>query len=1023
MFTGLAKAQNKTVTGKVTDGSNAPLAYVTVSIKGTTLGTLTKEDGTFSISVPPTATTLVFSAVGQQTKEVTIGSQSSINVSLSTGERTLDEVVIAYGTQKRTAFTGSASTVKGDLLENRPVTSFEKALQGQATGITVQSVSGQPGGNSTVRIRGVGSFTASSTPLYVLDGVAITEGDLTQAQTTSNVLNTLDPKDIETITVLKDATAAGLYGSRAANGVVMITTKKGKAGKSTISFTANNGWSKIAVDRHDVMSGQEYYKFWFDHFYRGRIAAGVTPDNAARIANDSVYISLGRQKFYNKRQPLGADGQLVDGAFALHNTDWRDAILNTGRTQEYSMNVAGGTDKTRFYLSGSYFDQKGIVLASSFKRYSAKLNLEHSATSFLKVGANTTFAYTDQNTPAGAGGAANPIRFAEQTANVFPLYQLTTDSTGNRVPDPSGGYLYDYNNPISKDYNPVGLGKKNVYQAATVRGIVSGFAEATFLKDFRLKSLATADYIDILETQYYNPVHGDGAAVGGRTYKFRPRDIALTITNTLTYSHQFGKHGVDVLLGQEAVKQRYENIYTMGTKFPFDGIIELAAAATPVSSNSSITEKRISSLFSRANYNYDEKYFLTASLRRDGSSIFGEDKRYGTFWTVGGGWRIGREDFLSSASWVDELKLKASYGTAGNDNIGRYARLGLYSLTNSYDGAAGMSYSQLENTLLQWEQNDVLDIGVEFNFLSRFRAEFGYFTRWSKDVLFAKPLSYLTGFTSVNTNLATMKNYGVEGMIEATIFNNRNFIWTSSVNATVTKNRIQSMTIDSILNGNQRWKVGQDRYMWYTRKWAGVDPADGRPMWYADEVVNGAPTGKQITTKTYAQATRYDVGSALPKFFGGFNNTFSYKGIDLSILTYFNVGGKIYDANLALLEHSGVPGTQLASAMKGIWTTPGQNADLPRFSYQNTDQADQHSTRFLFDGSYVRLKNVTLGYNLPKSIVSKARMTNARIYIAGENFATWAKHKGMDPEVAIDGTTANDVPNIKTFTVGVNIGF
>lgn len=1014
--------QNRIISGKVTNESGIPLADVSILVKGQKIGTTSNVEGSFTLSIPSSAKILVFSSIGLLTEEVQIQNQSVVNVTLKQKDNSLDEIVmVAYGSQKKSAFTGSASIVKAEVLENRPVSSFEKALQGQATGVTVQSASGQPGAASTVRIRGVGSFSASNTPLYVLDGVAITTGDFTQAAQTADVLSTLDPRDIESITVLKDATAAGLYGSRAGNGVVVITTKKGKAGKSSINFSANNGFSSIAVDRHPLMNGRQYFKYWWDYYYNSRITAGDNPSLAAENANSLTISNLLANPF-NNPQPFSPTGELNSGVSQLYDTDWRDAVLNQGLTQDYSISVSGGSDKTKFYLSGGIFDQKGIVLASDFKRYSTKFNLENNATSFLKVGINTTLSYTEQNTPAGTGGAANPIRFSELVSNVYPLYQL--DAEGSPIPDPSGGYLYNYNTIVVKDYNPVGLSKKNIYNAKTLRGIVSPYLELTFLKDFKLRSLGTADLIDILETQYYNPVHGDGAGVKGRTYKFRPRDLTLTLTNTLSYGHHFGRHNVDILAGQEAVKFRYENIYANGTTFPFDGIVELASAATPVTTYSSISEKRIYSLFSRINYDFDSRYYLTGSLRRDGSSIFGEDSRFGTFWTVGGGWRIGKEAFLRNADWIDELKLKGSYGISGNDNIGRYARLGLYSTGNNYSGLPGITYSQLENTNLHWEQNDVLDIGLEASFLNRYRAEVTYFSRWSKDILFAQPLSYLTGFSTITTNLATMKNSGIEAMVEATIVTNKSFNWVASVNITTTRNVIQKMNVDSLLNGNQRWKVGKDRYQWYVREWAGVDPETGKPSWYMDEVVGGNPTGKRITTNDWNSATRYESGSALPRYYGGINNNFSYKGFDLSILTFYTIGGKIYDADLAQQMHGGAnPGSQLTTQAFGSWKKPGDITDVPRFVSKNTDLGNNTSTRFLFDGSYLRLKSVTIGYSFSRDLLSKIHLANARFYISGENMVTWAKHKGMDPEVSISGTADNEIPIVKTISMGLKIGF
>lgn len=1027
LLCGQVLAQSRVVSGRVTDQAGEPVPNASIVLKGTSTGVLSDNDGRYSITVSSNSTVIVITAIGFASQEIAVGNKNTVDPVLIIGDKALEEIVVtAYGSQKKSDFTGSASTVKAAVLENRPVTSFEKALQGQATGVTVQSSSGQPGAQSTVRIRGVGSMgttttaTNASAPLYVLDGVAITTGDFTQATQTADVLSTLDPRDIESVTVLKDATAAGLYGSRAANGVIVITTKKGKAGKSAINFVANQGFSSIAVERHKLLSSEQYFKYWWDNYYNTAIAGGSTPEAAATTANNSTRTALQANPF-NNDQPYNANGQLNAGTNLVYDTDWRDAILNQGQTQDFSLSVSGGTDKTKFYLSGGYFNQKGVVLSSNFKRYSAKINLENNTTSFLKIGINTTLSYTDQNTPAGAGGAANPIRFSEIVASVYPLYQLDADK--QPLPDPSGGYLYNYRTPVVFDYNPVGLAKKNLYTVQTARAIISGFAEVSFTKDLKFRSTGTVDYIDISETRYYNPLNGDGSGVKGRTNKYRPRDLALTITNLLSYGKNFGEHAVDVLVGQEAIKFEYQNIYAGGTGFPFDGIYELSAASTPVDAFSNTTEKRISSWFSRANYHYGERYYLTGSVRRDGSSVFGADKRYGTFWTVGGGWRIGKESFLRGAEWLDELKLKASYGTSGNDNIARYARLGLYGIY-SYNGLPASSYKQLANASLQWESNKVTDIGLEISVLNRFRAELGYFSRISKDVLFDEPVSFLTGFSTLNTNLATIKNSGFEGLLEVGIIKNKNFNWTSSLNVTTLKNVIQHLNDSVVLNGSTHvFRIGKDRYQWFIRDWAGVDPTDGSPTWYQDEIVGGVATGKRITTKSWNSATRYDVGSALPKFYGGFNNNFSYKSFDLAILTFFSVGGKIYDAYEAQLLHMGaIRGQQLTAAVYDAWQKPGDVTDVPRFSDRNTFLFHNSSTRFLYDGSYVRLKNVALGYRIPTSVLGRINITSARIYVSGENLATWASHKGMDPEVAISGLPNNEIPIIKTITVGLNIG-
>lgn len=1022
-FAGQLFAQ-KTITGRVTDDKGNPIANASIVIKGTTAGTVTSADGTYSVAAPAGAKTLVISSVGSVSQEFTIGSQSIINCSLKPEEGSMQELmVVAYGTQKKEAFTGSASVVKADVIKDRPVTSFEKALQGSAAGVTVQSVSGQPGAATVVRIRGVGSFSASNTPLYVLDGVAIESGDLTQATTTATALSSLDPNDIESITVLKDASAAALYGSRAANGVILITTKKGKSGVTRFNAYGNKGYSSIVTPRHELMSGEQYFKYWWDYYYATRIAAGDDAATAAAKANSSTITNLGAN-IYNNANPYDAQGNVTSGTTKLYDTDWRGAVTQTGVTSNYGIDVSGGNDKSKFYISGSYFDQKGIILASNFKRYNAKINLDNTVNNFLKIGVNSTLNFTDQNTPAGAGGAANPIRFSEIVAGVYPMYKLNT--SGQPEADPLGGFLYNYSNPVVKDYNPVGLAQKNMYNVKTIRGIVSAFAELSFTKDLKFKTNGAVDVIDIRETLHYYPLHGDGAGVKGRTTKYAPRNMVLNLTNTLVYDKRFDRHGLNVLLGQEAIKYKYENLYAGATTFPFEGMVDLDNAATPVSARSSMKEKRMTSYFSRLNYSYNDRYYVSGSLRQDGSSVFGSNNRWGTFWSVGGAWRLSRESFMSNIDWINDLKLRASYGISGNDRIGEYDRLGLYRVGANYQGQGGTRYSQLANPDLSWEGNTITDIGVEFNIFKRIKGELSYYNRGSDGILFKKPLSRTTGFNEISTNLASMKNYGFEGMVEARAIEKKDFSWTVSLNLTTNHNEIVKMTVDSIVQGTtQRWKVGTDRYQWYIRDYAGVDPTDGRPTWYKNEIgTDGKPTGKIITTKDWNAADRYEKGSALPKFYGGFTNRFNYKDFDLSVFVFFNYGNKIYDSYLAQLMHSGANrGSQLATEAYKAWKKPGDVTDVPRFTDQNTDLGNNSSTRFLVDGSYIRVKSLTLGYNLSREITQRLKLGSARFYVSAENILTFYKHKGLDPEVNIDGLTENDIPNVKTISVGINLGF
>ncbi|MNK34491.1 TonB-dependent Receptor Plug Domain protein [compost metagenome] len=1019
-----AIAQNKTITGKVVDADDGlPLPGVSIKLKGTTQVTQTTGQGTFSISVPQNAEALILSYVGYTEQEVKITGQTLTIRLVSSAKNLQDVMVIGYGTVKKENFTGSAAVVKEDVFKDRPVTSFEKVLQGAAAGVQVTSVSGQPGATSTVRIRGVGSFTASSTPLYVVDGIAITNGDLSSVAQTSDVLSSINPNDIASVTVLKDATAAAIYGSRAANGVVLITTKQGKAGQTKLNLSSSTGYSYQAVDKHEVMDATQYYKTFWDVYYAQRLAAGLAPDAAATAANG---LTIGKLVVnpYNTANPYAANGVLANGASLLYDTDWRDEVLRRGITKNIDLSASGGNDRSKFFVSGGYFEQNGIVIRSDFKRYSGKFNFNTDVTDFLKVGINNSLTRTEQNTPAGSTGSDNPVNFADQTANIYPLY--VRDANGNVVYDATGNPVYNYVNPVTPDFNPIGLSKLNEYNTITNRVITSPYAEVRFLKDFVAKSMVGVDYINNRERQFYNMEHGDGVSVKGRAYRYSKEDVTVTFQNTLTYNKTFNQHNFDVLLGQEAYRSKRDYNYSQVTGFPFPGTNEQIAASTPSRVESYYTQQRFASYFSRLQYNYAGKYYLSGSLRRDGSSVFGNDNKYGTFYSVGGGWRIGRENFLKDVNWIDELKLRASYGTSGNDRIDRYAAQGLYGLGKNYEGQSGINYVQLENVNLKWEQNSTLDIGVEFAFLKgKISGEASYYKRGSKGLLFDQPLTRLTGFDNLTTNLASMDNYGVEILLNGNPVKTKDFDWNISFNITSNRNKINAMTQNEVIDGTKRWKVGADRYQWYLRDYAGVDPADGRPMWYTDEIVNGQATGNRITTKNWSTATRYDgLGSSLPKFTGGFNNTFRYREFDLSVFTYFSTGAKIYDTLYGNLMHSGGSvGKQLSIDNYNSWQKPGDITDVPRFVINNTDLGNSQSSRFLYDGSFMRVKNITLGYSLKKNWLETIHLSNVRVYLMAENPFTWAKHKGMDPESALTGLTDNDIPNVKTFTLGLNVGF
>lgn len=1026
------QAQERTVTGTVKGKDDGlPLPGVSVRLKGSSIGTQTGANGAYSIKVNGTNAVLVFTYIGYRQVELPVAGNKVVNVSLSSQSNELGEVmVVAYGTVKKESFTGSASVVKKDVIENRPVTSFEKALQGAVAGVTVTSASGQPGAASTVRIRGVGSISAGNTPLYVIDGIAVTTGNLSQLNdpddptVPTDVLSTLNPNDIESVTVLKDASASSIYGSRAANGVILITTKRGRAGASKFSASFTQGYSNQAVKKPETMNASQYFKYYFDYYYNSQLAKGATPEAAALAANASTIKSL-QTNPYNTSTPYQAGGVLSESAKLYYDTDWRDAVINTGKTKDVNVSLSGGNEKTKFFVSGGYFDQDGIVIGSDFKRYSGKINLSNEVNKWLSTGVNTTLAYTDQNTPAGSTGSANPVRFSDVMANVYSLYER--DESGNPIPDPRhGGFLYNYKNPLSVDFNPVGLSKLDQYNTQTARAIVNPYAEVKFLKDFTYKANFAFDYINNREKLFYNTEHGNGSNVKGRGARYSTQDITLTITNTINYNKTFGAHNFNVLVGQEAYKTRFDLIEAQATTFPSSETTELIAGSVPVAASSYVTEKRLSSYFSRLNYSYDEKYYLSGSFRRDGSSVFGPDSKYGNFYSIGGAWRLTKEEFLKGLSWLDEFKLRASYGTSGNDRISRYASQGQYGLGYNYGGNPGISYSNLENKNLKWESNKQTDVGLEFAlFKGRVSGEVAYYNRKSDGLLYDRPLSYTTGFDNITTNLASMSNSGLDVLLSGDAINSNGFTWNVSANLTTFKNKINDLAgASSYINGTKRWTVGGNLYEFYLKQYAGVDPGTGKPMWWMDEVVNGVATGKRVTTTKYNAGQYYESGSSLPKFSGGLTNKFSYKNFDFTAFVFFNYGNKVYDRLYSELMHGGaVVGRQLAIDSYKAWTPENMMTDVPRFIPKNTDLGESTSTRFLFDGSYIRVKNLALGYSLNKKWVESLKIANARVFVNAENVFTFAKHKGMDPEVELSGMVDNDIPNVRTISFGVNVGF
>jgi TonB-linked SusC/RagA family outer membrane protein len=1029
-----ALAQTKQISGKVVSAEdNLPVPGVNVLVKeAPNVGTITDVNGNYTLkNIPANGKTLIFRFVGFKSVEVSISGPTA-DVILKSDSKQIDEVmVVAYGSAKKSSFTGSATQVKADKLEKTPVSSFDKALQGATSGLQVMSSSGQPGSGTSVRIRGVGSLSADSSPLYVIDGVAVMSGNMSQMSTSTsgtstNILSSINPNDIESFTVLKDASAASLYGSRAANGVVIITTKSGKKDQGKINFKYQHSISTLPSGGYNLMSSDQLYKHYWNAYFSGDPAADR---NAAAIAaNASTTKVFSGWNPYNTKNPIDALGNVVSGANRVINTDWKDVVFRTATTDEYDLSFSGGKDNLSYFASGGYMKQEGLSIASDFERYSARCNVQNKLKEYITFGMNNTMSYSIQNTPVGAGQGASPMRSATLFPNIIPLYNV--DTNGNLILNENGNSEYNWLNPIAKDMNPAGLASKDIYETQTYRALPSAWIELEFLKDLKFKTQGTADYIALNETSYYNPNHGNGASVSGRGTKYNSTDLILTLTNTLSYNlTPYPLHHVNAMIGQEVTKDKYSLTNAEKTGYPFEGMTELDNGSKPEKAGSFKSEENMISYISRLNYDFNDKYYLSLSLRKDGSSKFGSDYKYGTFWSVGGSWRVTSEEFMKSMPWVNSLKIRGSYGTSGNNSgITSYQSKGLLALGYNYGGISGMSHDQLANDKLSWESNKNINIALEYKIFDRITGTVEFYDRRSEDLLLKQNLPLSFGFENITTNLASMKNSGVEFEVSSTNLVKNDFTWVTDFNISFNKNEITKLPNGlPMIQGSKLWKEGNSLNEFYIQEWAGVDPADGRGMWYMDVVDAAGKVTGRTTTKEYPKATKYEQGSALPKFFGSLTNTFSYKGLDLSFFFYYSVGGKVYDDVESELMSDGCNmGQQMITDALNSWTPENRNTDVPKFVPNSTLSSNGMSTRFLHNASYVKLKNISLSYTVKSKYMKLLKLNNARVYVSGENLWTCnsKEFKGYDIELGgFTGVTSHTIPMAKTFLFGVQLSF
>lgn len=1018
---GAAYAQNMTVKGKVT-ANGLEMPGVTVSVKGTAGGTITSLDGDFTIKADA-GSVLVFSFIGYETVEVPVKGNGPINVELREKTTDLDEVVIAvpYGTAKKSTFTGSAGVVDKKIIANSQVASVSQALQGSVAGLQSFSASGQPGEDATILIRGVGSVNASTTPLYVVDGVPY-----------DGALSSISNQDIASITVLKDAAAASLYGSRAANGVVMITTKQGsKKSAPSIEISAKYGFSDRAVKDYEQVSTEQYFMLEWEAIRNMRMNLKKNPDTAeaaAAYATQNLTLNYIGINPYGTAypQPIGTDGKLVEGARLLWNDSWEDALSQDAHYTDLSARVSGGSENSQYYFSLGYMDNQGAYIGSGFKRYTLRANITSDLTKWLQVGVNVGLTHSIQDFPKSDDSSlGNVVLAARSIPSFYPVYERDPE-TGAYVLDENGQRVYDYGKYRHGSYAGYNQAQSMLYDKNEIKrdaASVRGYLQVTPIEGLTYKMSLNIDYNSRFTHDYANPTYGK-EPVTGSVSKSNTRTTGMTFNNVVNWEHTFGEvHNVRLMAGQEYYEFNTSNFGGSRSNVITDGYFEPDVASTLTGFSGNSDQYKLLSYFGQAEYNYAQKYFASVSMRADGSSRFHPDNRWGAFWSFGGSWKIGREAFVEEAagSWLSDLTLRASYGAQGNDNVGYYAYQALYSI-GSFLGETTLTTSRLDTPELSWETNLNANIGLDFSLWSnRLFGTVEWFQRTSKDLLFSRDLVPSSGFSSIDDNIGKVRNYGWEFTLGGTPILTRDWTWRLSVNATTYKNEIVSIPTDVMWSGTKKWVKGGSLYDFWMYEWAGVDPETGDAQWYMTDT----ETGERVKTTNYGSLTSQDkvkVGNALPKVSGGFQSDLTWRDLSLSMAFAYSIGNKIYNRDKAsLMGVSGANGSTMSKDLLNRWTPENTQTDVPRLEYDQTSYFTSASTRWLVDGSYLRLKTVTLNYNLPKKWIQPAMLKDVSIYVQGENLLTFSKQQGLDPEQALGGVTYWRYPAMKTLSFGINV--
>lgn len=1057
---GLVSAQVSKVTGVVVSAEDGePVIGASVLVVGTNLGTITDIDGKYEIAnVPADAKHLRISYVGMETQQVSI-KPGMIRTELRSDTEVIDEVVVvAYGTAKKSSFTGSASVVGAKNIEKRAITNATSALEGNTSGVQVTSALGQPGESASVRIRGFGSVNASNAPLYVVDG-AVYNGDI------SNI----NPSDIESMTVLKDAASTSLYGSSAGNGVILITTKKGSntSGGTGITLNISQGWSSRAYDDYARVGVYDYYPLQWQMLKNSRISSGDTAEEAALYASENIIDELKYNPFVGvaDTEIVGTDGRLNPAANALKwgdDLDWEDAAYSTGYRQEYNVSYNSSNEKSDSYASVGYLKDNGYMLKTDFERYSGRVNYNVYPVKWFKSGVNLGLVRTNSNystsTSDNSSGYSNLSRFIRTMAPIYPVHKhdLETgeylDAENNSTTDPSQ-YTYDYEGAriSSNGRDAIAETLWNEREISNMNTTARVYATIMPIEGLSLTVNYALENTDLRRKVYENPLVGDGTSGPGRLNLLTTRTLTQTFNQLINYNKSFGNHTFDILLGHENYEYKYEYEYAMKIGEVISGIYDFENF-TSINELSSYTNRyRKEGYFGRLNYDYADKYYASISYRHDGSSRFSKDNRWGNFWSFGASWRISEEDFMKDISWLSNLKLRASYGQTGNDAIldadddaSYYPYQLLYTLGVNNASEAGIYLSSLVDTNLKWETQVSADVAIEFGlFDNRLTGSLEYFTKQSKDLLFDTSIPLSNGVSSIVQNIGKVKNNGVEFDLNYQLLRRNDWTFSIGVNGTHIKNKVTQLPAgneNGIVTGSKKYMVGHSIYEFWLRQWYGVNPENGDGLYYLDtDAYNEADgtlsesvkstlvtiDGKQLTN-SYRYA-KYDYsGSAIPKLYGGFNFNLGYKDFELSAVFSYSLGGKVLDLTYANLMATDEFGYAMSEDVKKAWQKPGDITDVPRLGANSTHATSigqSYSTRWLTNANYLNLRTVTLSYNLPAKWLHHVMVKNARLSVSAENLFMIKARQGLNPQANYAGVSYNEYMPARNITLGLNVSF